>query len=288
MAGGPGLQSAPFSFIAVGDIPYSTQAEIGFARSIRSMGESSSSFVIHVGDIKARKESCGEETYLRRFQLYDRCALPWVVLVGDNEFNDCPDPQEAIGLFRKYFTPNGTSIGQSRMRLSRQSEADPAHAYPEHCLWVCQGVPFVGLNVVGSANHRSATEEWRARTEAGLAWLERGFAKAEEILAPAVVVAFHANPFGDGKGRTFAEPYAAILESLISHSEAFGKPVLFIHGDSHYFRWDHPFPSRTGTGVEVNLSRLEVFGNPNPHWVEVQVFPDREDVFAVQPHYLRD
>ncbi|MCB9769039.1 MAG: hypothetical protein H6752_12660 [Candidatus Omnitrophica bacterium] len=273
-----------YSFIAVGDIPYSETQTAEFTRSIEQMSEIDARFVIHVGDIKARVQPCEDWLYQERAGLYNRCAHPFVVLVGDNEFNDCPDPIAALELFRKYFTKGNESLGQSRIELERQTSPH----YPEHVRWFEEGVAFVGLNVVGSANHRDATDEWEARTQAGISWLEESFAMAKEKASPALVVAFQANPFGGQKGREFSKPFAPIMDTLLNQADSFEGQVLFIHGDSHYFRWDIPFPSIKRKGAMTNLSRLEVFGSPNPHWVEVMVDPESPEVFSIKPHFLKE
>lgn len=275
-----------FSFLAVGDIPYNATQIAQFTRSLDRMNEIDARFVLHVGDIKARLEPCEPWLYRERAEIYGRSVHPFVVLVGDNEFNDCPDPAEALRLFRETFTNGSESLGVRKIRLDRQSEIQADHPYPEQVRWSEEGVLFVGLNVVGSANNRSDTEEWKARTAAGVAWLEDSFRLAAEKKAPAVVVAFHANPLRSQKGREFAEPFAPVMDALLREADQFEKPVLFIHGDTHTFRWDIPFPSAALSGVMTNLSRLEVFGSPNPHWLEVIVDPESPSVFAVRPHFL--
>ena len=278
--------AVPFSFVAVGDMPYDATMIAEFTRSIEQIGRSDAKFVLHVGDIKARREPCERDVYKLRADLYGACALPFIVLVGDNEFNDCPDPAASLSLFRELFCANNWSLGGRTIALERQSRVQPEFDYPEQIRWKESGVHFIGLNVVGSANNRGVTEEWRARTDAGLAWLGRGFSNAAEENALAVVVAFHANPFGGKTDGTYPEPFAPIMNALAEEAEKFGKPVLFIHGDSHYFRWDIPFKSTRRRGASTNLSRLEVFGSPNPHWVEVRVDQESPEVFAVRPHFL--
>lgn len=282
------LYATPFSFVAVGDIPYDATMIAEFARSIEQIAKSDAKFVLHVGDIKARKEPCERDVYQLRADLYGGCALPFIVLVGDNEFNDCPDPTAALGLFRDLFCADDWSQGRRTTALERQSRVQPRFEYPEQVRWKESGVHFIGLNVVGSANNRNVTQEWRARTDAGLAWLDRGFSNAVEEDALAVVVAFHANPFGGKTDGTYPEPFAPIMNALVEESDAFDKPVLLIHGDSHYYRWDIPFRSTKRRGASTNLSRLEVFGSPNPHWVEVMVDPESPEVFAVRPHFLEE
>ena len=69
----------------------------------------------------------------------------------------------------------------------------------------------------------------------------------------------------------------------------FGKPVAYVHGDSHYFRIDHPLQDSTGRRVQ-NFTRVETFGdnqlpagNTNDvQWLKALVDPSSRDVFAFQ------
>jgi hypothetical protein len=67
---------------------------------------------------------------------------------------------------------------------------------------------------------------------------------------------------------------------------AFGKPVVLVHGASHFFRIDKPLPARVqGAPIRPsieNFTRLETFGTPNHHWVEVSVDPNDPNVFIVR------
>ena len=60
---------------------------------------------------------------------------------------------------------------------------------------------------------------------------------------------------------------------------AYDKPIVFVHGDSHFFRIDKPLPVRAqGSPVLPsleNFTRVETFGSPNHHWVEATI--DRAD-----------
>jgi hypothetical protein len=68
---------------------------------------------------------------------------------------------------------------------------------------------------------------------------------------------------------------------------AFGRPVAYVHGDSHYFRVDKPLLDSRGRRLE-NFTRVETFGDNqgngdnDVHWVEVKVDPRSREVFAFQ------
>lgn len=77
------------------------------------------------------------------------------------------------------------------------------------------------------------------------------------------------------------------LKALRTEVISFGKPVAYIHGDTHYFRVDKPFLAADGKRLE-NFTRVETFGDnaatatTDVHWVKALVDPQSRDVFAFQ------
>jgi hypothetical protein len=66
----------------------------------------------------------------------------------------------------------------------------------------------------------------------------------------------------------------------------FGKPVLFVHGETHVFRVDKPlFNTKNGRAIE-NFTRLEVFGSPDVHWVRIIVDPNNPNLFIFRPEIV--
>jgi hypothetical protein len=72
---------------------------------------------------------------------------------------------------------------------------------------------------------------------------------------------------------------------------AFQRPVVYVHGDSHYFRIDRPMVDTHGVRLE-NFTRLETFGGHaengtnDVNWVKVLVDPHSREVFAFQPQIV--
>jgi hypothetical protein len=77
------------------------------------------------------------------------------------------------------------------------------------------------------------------------------------------------------------------LVALRNQVIAFQKPVVYVHGDSHYFRFDKPLLDSQGRRLE-NFTRVETFGDNaasgtnDVHWVKALVDPHSRDVFAFQ------
>ena len=69
---------------------------------------------------------------------------------------------------------------------------------------------------------------------------------------------------------------------------SFRKPVVYVHGDTHYFRVDKPLLDGDGKRLE-NFTRVETFGDNAPnglndvHWVKALVDPQSRDVIAFKP-----
>src|SRR5919201_2091558 len=81
------------------------------------------------------------------------------------------------------------------------------------------------------------------------------------------------------------------LTALRTLTIDFRKPVVYVHGDSHYFRVDKPLLDSQGRRLE-NFTRVETFGDNaangdnDVHWVKVLVDPKSRDVFAFQPQIV--
>jgi hypothetical protein len=81
--------------------------------------------------------------------------------------------------------------------------------------------------------------------------------------------------------------YVDFLKKLRDLTIGFEKPVVYVHGDSHYFRVDKPLQDSSGRRVE-NFTRVETFGDNaanginDMHWVKALVDPNSRDIFAFQ------
>ena len=188
--------------------------------------------------------------------------------------------------------------------------AGPTVTKPAPCVenrrWTFEGVTYVTANVQGSCNNLCDTapnaDEYAARNAANIAWLQETFAQAKAKRSVAVMIIAQADPGFDGSdatraplrnARTLAETdsapdgYQSYLVALRNETIAFGRPVAYVHGDSHYFRVDKPLLDAAGKRLE-NFTRVETFGDNaatglnDVHWVKALVDPESRDVFAFQ------
>lgn len=285
------------TFVAFGDAPYGLPGDEGrFKMLTDQANELRLAFALHIGDIKNGHSSCADPGLLYAYGLFARFTVPLIYTPGDNEWTDCGrllaggfDPAERLRRLRQIFFADGFSLGGQRLMLERQSENPTFAAYAENAMWAMAGVQFATIHVVGTGNnfhhHLPDRGEYIARNAANLAWLDHVFRRAVDTGARAVVIAMHANPlFRDNSDRRigFVDTKAAFAR----HAQAFGRPILLIHGDSHHYRIDRPLradPVEHAGPILRNFTRLEVFGSPETRGVVVTVHPDRPTPFTFKP-----
>jgi hypothetical protein len=312
LAGRPAA-AQPFSFVAFGDMPYcqptapeNCPAEEGrVARLMRIINEARPAFTIYVGDTKGGSEICSDDKILRAFSFFTLATHPLVYTPGDNEWTDCWqdragrfDPLERLALIRGRFFADANSLGRARMPLTRQADADPSRAlYVENARWIRNGVVFATLHVTGSNNNRptepgetprsappeGAMAEFEARDAANIAWLGATFAEAARAGAPAVVLSIQADLFYVQRcGRGQDSGFRAFRAALAREAAAFGRPVLLVHGDSHFWLRDKPLAEAP------NLTRIMVPGDGDTRAAEVRVDPAAAEPWSFRLIGLED
>jgi hypothetical protein len=258
-------------------------------------------FVVHDGDLGSpRAGSCSNQLWARRLEQFQSLRHPLIYTPGDNEWTDCHEseapgyePLERLASLRRSFFATGESLGQRPLRLTRQA------GYPENARWSMGDITFLTLHVVGSNNNRGRTAqgdaEYAARTAADLAWMREGFAAAVAGGSRAVMIVQQGNIFPQfppfpGGGPKEPSGYTELREALEREALAFRRPVVLVHGDSHYFRIDKPLrrsESNAGRPSLENFTRVETFGAPNHHWVQVFVSADDPNVFTFRPRIVQ-
>jgi hypothetical protein len=286
----------PFSFIAIGDMPYGTTADYKpFERLIARINARKPAFTIHVGDIKSGSAKCSDAVFRKVHDYFMTFDAPLFYTPGDNEWTDCHrkkagdyKPLERLAAIRAMFFAKPQSLGKRPLPYARQSDGGEHKLMVENARWSHQGVLFATVHVVGSNNgfgrKKKSNKEFKARDEANRDWIAQTFAQAQADGAAAVVLSLHANPLFELAGKVDALNigFAKTLRELTKGAKAFGMPVLVIHGDFHTFMIDQPLWDEDGRQVQ-NLTCLEVFGASDVHGVEVTVDADDPGVFGYRP-----
>jgi hypothetical protein len=179
----------------------------------------------------------------------------------------------------------------------------------ENRRWTVGHVTYVTINIQGSCNNLCGDgadpDEFAARNQADIAWMRDSFAYAREHGSAAIMFIGQADP-GFSKTEFDAPPrdpitlkqansdpdgFVEFLNAFRDEIITFQRPVVYVHGDSHYFRIDRPMVDNHGARLE-NFTRVETFGDHaengtnDVHWVKVIVDPDSREVFAYQPQIV--
>ncbi len=282
----------PFEFALIGDLPYSPEQEAKFPNLIADINRSPSAFVVHNGDIKSGSSLCDDATFVSRKQLFENFEMPFILVYGDNEWTDCYrkgnyNPVERLAKLREVFSQGNQSQGKRTLTLTRQSENSQFAKYRENVRWNYHGVMFFGINMVGSNNNLGRTPEddleYADRNKANLAWIKECFALAKRDNTKGIMLIAQANPgFELDPADKRRSGYNDFIAALEAETVNFPGQVVFVHGDTHYFRIDKPLPrftDETQLPRLLNFTRVETFGSPNVHWLRAFYDPKNPNVF---------
>lgn len=321
-------QGGRFEFALIGDVPYDARHEKEFTNVMKEIDAAELAFVVHNGDFwydgAAWTEKlggfppCGDDTFQHRLGLAQSSRHPFIFVPGDNEWADCHrakprtyDPLERLTKLRQMFFQGDQSLGRRTMRLTRQSEDARYAKFRENVRWTYGDVLFVTLHVIGSNNNLGRTPEMDAeyseRTAANLAWMRQAFDLAMSSGSKAIMIIAQANPRFENSwpayvqqrymlaGLGFKSPekrratgFDEFLAALEKETVAFGKPVVYVHGDTHIFRVDKPLFGSTSRRSIENFTRVETIGYPDTHWVRAIVDPRDPNVFSFRQEIVKE
>lgn len=318
---------AKLQFALIGDTPYLAAQTIEFKHLMQALNSEDLGFVVHDGDMWfdgiAWKDTskgippCDDAAFTDRLQLIQTSKHPFILTPGDNDWTDCYrakpkayDPLERLAKLRKMYFAGNRSLGKQTIKLTRQSENPKYSQYRENVRWNWGGVQFVTLHMVGSNNNLGRSpesdREYRERNAANLAWMHEAFEHAKRYHSRAIMLIAQANPYfetnwapllkkryllaglgikaDDEHRKTGFDDFLVALED---ETIAFGKPVVYVHGDTHTFRIDKPLVYSTAPKRFIeNFTRVETFGFPNTHWVKATIDPNDPNIFRFEQEII--
>lgn len=258
----PGCKAPQSTFYAFADLPYSAAEAEKLRSGIHAINQDGShDFAVHLGDIKAGRDSCGPFYYEQCSALLRGLDKPAFIIPGDNEWNDCAEPNAAWRLWEEYFMGFENNWPGHAFKVARQPSRKENFAFVHRkCL-------FIGLNLVGGRVHDEA--EWKRRLASNAEWLAQNLAKHRNKVKCAVVFG-HAQPPSDT-----AHLNNIFFEALKTAMSDFDKPALFMHGDGHVLEIER--------FMADNLLRFELNGGKEEDWlIKVLVAPGRRQPFVFQ------
>lgn len=303
-----------YSFGLWGDMPYKKAGDdTKLPAVLQSINASDIAFSLYDGDIKDGSSKCTDDIYTDALKMFGSMTKPMVYIPGDNEWTDCHrlnnggmDSQERLNHLRKVLFPSLDSLGKTTMALQHQGKLGAK--FVENTRFSHGDITFVGINMPGSNNNMvlnakecsnksarkaeqcdAANAEYLERDTANVAWLTESFAQAKAQNARGLVLVVQADPGFDlpeteefdESTRPNVSGYRHFMSKLAEQTSAFKGEVLFVHGDTHFFKLDKPL--HDPAHMLTNFTRLQTFGSPSLHWVKVTVDPTSANVFQVEP-----
>ncbi len=190
-------------------------------------------YLIHTGDLCKGSQLFDAGYSAKVAALYRRSPIPVIFVVGDNEWNDQPDPDASWPLWEKDFMrhyeayPNGPKVARQE-------------GYPENIAWMEDGVLLIGINLVSGFMHDA--EEWGYRHRANAEWVDHNLALHGDD-AYAVVLIAQAAP---------KRVHEDFLTPFVESVAAYGKPVLYVHGDGHVWQIEENWRAPNLTRIQVD------------------------------------
>ena len=284
-------QSKKFEFIAFGDMPYRLPDDYArFENLIKEVNKEKPAFSVHVGDFKSGSTVCSDEYFNKIFNYFESFSRPLIYTPGDNEWTDCNreaagkyDPLERLALLRKMFFKDSKSFGQKKIPLNTQGSNPEFARYVENVAWEHGGIQFATVHLVGTNNNFKGTDntEFIEREKANLAWLDEIYARASDKAG--LVMFTQADMF---YSRTISPAFQKIIDKLSQLSRQYGKPVLWVNGDSHRFIVDKPLLNPDKRSAILNFTRVQVFGDADVATVHVTVNPREKELFTIRQMLL--
>ncbi len=197
------------------------------------------------------------------------------------------DPLLNLELVRSiFFAQPGKSLGKSPISVHTQAtEFNPSfpadQAYVENVWFEKSSVLFATINLPGGSNNGasylstgvaglsalsisdlSRQQEIANRTGAAFRWMDNAFSKAKANGDSAIVIMVQGDMWdldsNTMSAKTLTE-WKQYIDKLATLTKDFGKPVLLINGDSHFYRSDNPLVLGADCKVEVPSTPIGKF-----------------------------
>lgn len=262
------------TFYATGDAPYTRIQALKLGVQMAAV-PADAEFVVHIGDLRraSPRISCEQPQYQAAAAILrlSHAAAPVFVIIGDNDWTDCPNQAQGLQLWQDEFVAFDSKYWNHSFAIQRQP-GRPYNFCFEH-----KGTLFVGLNIVGGKIHDA--EEWSTRLADQADWtiaLIRNYHHQQrlQLKVGRVVLFGHADP--NKSHRPFFKPLRAFLKDEL-HSKV---PMLYLSGDTHAWLYQPNFYK------EPSLLRITVTGLAVDPLLQVVVtadgqYADPQAAFAI-------
>jgi len=263
-------------FIALGDLPYGEEQDEQFERIAKAIPQTKVSFVAHYGDFKKGKARCSLKLMKTALDQIFSLHRKVIYTPGDNDWTDCDRGSTGSPLSELFMLERLRETLKKQFTSQKTALPKLAHQplFPENAIWSSGRIVFMTLHIVGSNNGRDEIQLdnkkltrtlVQARDYANTAWLKAGLRRAHDEQARAIIVISHADLTDEiGKGdckfdKGKCDGFKYITKKLRKIAADWGKPMLYIHGDTDPYCLDKSF----GGPAAPNFWRLNATGDYN-------------------------
>jgi hypothetical protein len=181
-----------------------------------------------------------------------------LIVLGDNDWNDCPNIDEGKAFWDSEFIDFESRHWQSDLDVKRWASLEENFAFEY------RQTLFIGLNMVGGRVHKR--REWWSRLTLQYIvtrdLINSYVDRTAESGIQRVVVFGHANPKMDHWH------YFIRLRLFIHWKLKNRVPILYLNADGHEWKYDPEYMS------QKSLLRIQVAGRGNEVPVRIQINPD--------------
>jgi len=231
-------------FYVTSDVPFNKADETKLSRDLMDLHPRDGDFLIHLGDISdATIDRCTVGVYEDAAELLRQSPIPVIVLPGNNDWNDCPDPMTALSYWMDELNRFEENFNRSENTnfpvVSRQ------FARSENFAFLHKGVLFIGFHLVDGRVQNEG--EWLLRIAEDVAWMDEQLNEYEFDEYRSIVLLAHAAPtpmVGD-----FLWP---LKNSLLR----INKPTIYLHANDGDGMLQHiPFPDELPKFIVVRMEK---------------------------------
>lgn len=170
-------------------------------------------FTVHLGDFNNVIHGCNMNSYIEfRDFIVQHMPVPTFVTPGDNELNDCPDPQTAWTYWRSFISNIDTEWSHPSFEVFRQVGQE------ENFAFYLQSVLYVGLNVVGGVAFDRKL--WRKQLRMNARWIRNQMSLHESQGVEALVIFGHDDNI---------DKHEIFFSALSKNVKEFDIPTVYIH-----------------------------------------------------------
>ena len=233
-------------FYVVADSPYYPADARRLRKQMQTM-PSDAEFVLHLGDIRsaATGARCVPSDYNKVANILKQSFAPVFLVLGDNDWNDCPNPAQGLKYWNRNFLNLWDRFWTPRFNVAHMQ------AYPQNYYWVWKGTLFVGLDLPGS-DYIFDLQTWNEQLAAEGNWTieiirEYRVQMNNQGLVGQVVLFAQANP------TQWHQPFFKPLVNFIQKELKNQMPILYMNGDTHVWNYTPNFMGQKSF-LRINLT----------------------------------